>query len=408
MVGDYLTRHSFLLSITCLSLILVFSLLLLNRSFAVGAMVGILFLLFTYQKISISKKAIVLSILVLSAIILFLAICVESDSSLGRLLIYKVSAKMFLEHPFTGIGWGEFQREYNLYQAAFFKSGNYTQKEFLLADNTFYAFNDYWEFIVETGVVGGLGLITFISLTIFLIYNRLRTDDNRPFLKLLIAILLTISVAAFYTHVFERKLLQTLVLTSLTYIILYNNIDKLKPQLRAYAFLLISVVASLTVYYTEIKNIHNYQKLEQAKLLSETGYITESIKLFTGLYPILKDDVGFLKSYSEMLLSENMRGKKISVLQQILNQYTDNATFLKLGLTFDELGIKEQAETALLQSVYMVPNRFAPKGSLYDFYMKNKQYEKAAYWRRIILTMPVKIPSERILAIKKTVKTTIY
>ena len=124
----------------------------------------------------------VLSLLTVIAITLFLSFYIKSDSSLGRLLIYKISFKMFLEHPITGIGWGNFQREYNLYQAAFFKSGNYTQKEFLLADNTFYAFNDYWQLIVETGLVGGLCLITFIIFLTIKTYIHLKTEGagSRP------------------------------------------------------------------------------------------------------------------------------------------------------------------------------------------------------------------------------------
>ncbi|TCC88042.1 hypothetical protein EZ428_20175 [Pedobacter frigiditerrae] len=402
MLRDYLTRHSFLLSVTCLSLVLVFSLLMLNRSFAIGAIVGILFLLFTHQKIRLSKVAMILSVFAVIALTLFLSIYIESDSSLGRLLIYKVSAKMFLEHPFSGIGWGAFQKEYNLHQALFFKSGNYTQKEFLLADNTFYAFNDYWQFIVEMGIIGGLCLLMSLLLIIALIRTRLKNNANDPFLKLLVAIALMVCVAAFFTHVFEHKPFQVVMLCMLAYMILYDRIKRLRPQIRACALTAIPVVLSLAIYLNEIRNIDNYQKLEQAKLLSATGYVNESISILEKLYPTLRDDVGFLKTYSETLSGRSMTRRKTSLLREILAQYSDNSTFLKLGLAYKELGRFKQAEAAFLQSVYMVPNRFVPREALYQFYLRNKQYEQASYWRKIILTMSVKIPSERIEAIKQT------
>lgn len=403
MLRDYITRNSFLLSITFLSLIFTFTLVTLNRSFTIGAIVGILFLLFVYQKIRVSKVVLVLSLLTVIAITLFLSFYIKSDSSLGRLLIYKISFKMFLEHPITGIGWGNFQREYNLYQAAFFKSGNYTQKEFLLADNTFYAFNDYLQLIVETGLVGGLCLITFITFITIITYIHLKTQNS--FLIFLISILIVICVAAFFTHVFENKPFQIVVIVVLAYLFFYKNIERLKPLVRFCVFLSISGVASLAIYYKDIRKFNNYQKLEQAKSLSETGYVTESIKLFSELYPDLRNDVGFLKTYSDVLLNKDTQEKKVSILREILTQYTDNLTLLKMGLSYEQLGMNKQAEIALLQAVYMVPNRFAPKEALYNFYIKNKRYKQATYWRKIILTMPIKIPSERIEAIKQTVKT---
>ncbi len=403
MLRDYITRNSFLLSITFLSLIFTFTLVTLNRSFTIGAIVGILFLLFVYQKIRVSKVVLVLSLLTVIAITLFLSFYIKSDSSLGRLLIYKISFKMFLEHPITGIAWGNFQREYNLYQAAFFKSGNYTQKEFLLADNTFYAFNDYWQLIVETGLVGGLCLITFIIFLTIKTYIHLKTQNS--FLIFLISILIVICVAAFFTHVFENKPFQIAIIVVVIYIIFYKNIELLKPLVLTCLLLTITAFVSLVIYFKVIYNFKNYQKLEQAELLAATGYLTESRKLFDELHPVFYNDIGFLKGYSEVLFGHEIQSKRMAVFQEIINKYTDNLTFLKIGLSYEELGMSKQAETTFLKAVYMVPNRFVPKQALYNFYVKNKQNDKATYWRKVILTMPVKIPSERIEAIKQTVKT---
>jgi O-antigen ligase len=143
MVKDYLKSYAFILSIACLCLILTLSVLLLSRAFFVGALLGIIFLLFSFKKIVLSKKTVALSLFFVAVAIVVITIFLKSDSSLGRVLIYKISWSMFLDHPITGIGWGNFQRDYGLYQSAYFSAGNYSQKEFLLADNTFYAFNDY-------------------------------------------------------------------------------------------------------------------------------------------------------------------------------------------------------------------------------------------------------------------------
>jgi len=189
------------------------------------------------------------------------------------------------------------------------------------------------------------------------------------------------------------------------YIIFYKNIELLKPLVLTCLLLTITAFVSLVIYFKVIYNFKNYQKLEQAELLAATGYLTESRKLFDELHPVFYNDIGFLKGYSEVLFGHEIQSKRMAVFQEIINKYTDNLTFLKIGLSYEELGMSKQAETTFLKAVYMVPNRFVPKQALYNFYVKNKQNDKATYWRKVILTMPVKIPSERIEAIKQTVKT---
>ncbi|MBB2146192.1 hypothetical protein GM921_11895 [Pedobacter sp. LMG 31464] len=404
MIKEYLKPYSFMLSIACLCIILAISAVMLNRAFFVGALSGVIFLVFVFKKIALSKKTVGLSFLFVVIAISIATIFLKSDSSLGRIFIYKISWSMFLDQPITGIGWGNFQRDYGLYQAAYFSAGNFTQKEFLLADNTFYAFNDYWEFIVETGVIGAVCLFTSLYFLVSLVYRRLNTNLKDDILKLLLALFLVIGIAALFTHVVEHRPFKIVLAFILAYLALPSVFNVKTKNLQNATIVTITATFALFQYYFELKNIGNYRKLEHAKTLSATGYILESQKIYTELYPQLKGDIEFLKNYNAVLVGHHNASKKIFLLKEILKHYTSHISFLEMATIYEELDMNKEAEIALLQSVYMVPNRFVPKEALYRFYSKNKQYEQAKFWRKIILTMPVKIPSERVEAIKQTVK----
>lgn len=87
-------------------------------------------------------------------------------SSDGRLLVWKISARMMQERP-MGVGIGLFEHDYNLRQGEYFAGGAGSDGERQVADTVFMAYNDYLEHGVEAGVVGLLFVVTFYAALIF-------------------------------------------------------------------------------------------------------------------------------------------------------------------------------------------------------------------------------------------------
>lgn len=86
-------------------------------------------------------------------LLIFVALfMLKLDSSLGRVLIYKVSGQMLKDNWLSGFGFGKFYEQYLYYQSAYFEKGYYTTKELILAGNTHYVFNEYWKLVVELGI----------------------------------------------------------------------------------------------------------------------------------------------------------------------------------------------------------------------------------------------------------------
>jgi len=90
---------------------------------------------------------------------------VKKDSSRGRLLIWKVASTIPLEKPWLGTGAGKFKAVYNSYQAKYFSHGG-KPEEILLAAETFSAFNEPLEVLIEYGLLGltGMSFLLYIIL----------------------------------------------------------------------------------------------------------------------------------------------------------------------------------------------------------------------------------------------------
>lgn len=252
----------------------------------IGNIISILFLLFCYRVIELHKKT---SKGIIFALVLFtfsLAFIVKGDSTLGRILIYKVSLEMFLNNIWNGVGIGNFQIKYGLYQAKYFEKGFFTTKEFLLADNVFFAFNDYWQFIIETGLIGGLILTAFLFLISKLIIIELKA--NRHTSRLLISILLMFTSAAFFTHVFEKPLFQFIMISILAWLVSINRAVNFGGKYRVLLFAFPSVICAVILLINYFVNFNDNLKLEKAQQLSLAGYHLESKMICQKLYNLKK------------------------------------------------------------------------------------------------------------------------
>lgn len=175
-----------------------------SRAFAVGFLLSFILTLFLYGKIKVKKWNLLLVALAGSFVLLYAIFFVKTDSSLGRIFIYKISSQIHKDNWLNGIGIGKFKTVYMHYQADYFRKGKFTETELLLADNTYFAFNDYYQFIVETGIVG-IFLLGIFFLLIFLLIKRAVFSDRESVILLnAIGMLIALCIAACFTYVFNK------------------------------------------------------------------------------------------------------------------------------------------------------------------------------------------------------------
>lgn len=168
-----------------LSTIVVFItiILTLSRGAWLGLIGGLVILLIPKAKKiwqgKLRKFFLVSGITIFILLFSWISFKINPGSAIGRIFIWKISAKMTADHPITGIGYGRFGIEYLNYQANFFDDpANARYHEW--ADNLKGAKNEYIQIITETGIIGFLLFLLIIVLFYSFGYRLLRARKNDP------------------------------------------------------------------------------------------------------------------------------------------------------------------------------------------------------------------------------------
>ena len=86
----------------------------------------------------------------------------KKDSADGRLLMWKVSVQVVMEHPWQGVGWEHVAGAYGDAQERYFASGLATEQEEYVAGAPEYVFNEYLQVGLAWGVPAMLGIIIVV------------------------------------------------------------------------------------------------------------------------------------------------------------------------------------------------------------------------------------------------------
>lgn len=299
--ASFFKKYSFQVLLALLFGCLIYAFWKESRAFVIGYTVSIVFIGHLSKSFRPSRYLMALSLTFIFTLVFILAFMFKSDSTQGRILIYKISFDIFKESYLVGIGLGEFKQQYLLYQALYFSNDSFTSKELLLADNTYFAFNDYWQFTIEAGILGLIALALILSLLIFLIRKALlKNRADRPVVLLLaVAQLLAINVAAFFTHVFEKLHFQSLYFICVIVVCYYVS-----ASFKRWSLLTAGIIMACLLYLHFKLPLHSYmayKRFEEAKQLAFAGYSHESLEILTDIYPSMKSSHQYQMFYGEML-----------------------------------------------------------------------------------------------------------
>ena len=337
-------------------------------------------------------------------ILLLLFVSLKKDSSLGRLLIYKVSANIFQNNWLWGIGLGNFKVQYNLYQANYFSGHSIDSNEALLADNTFYAFNDLWQLLIEVGTIRFAVLVTIVIIIFRHFSNYIIRLDKAHLFYGAMSGLLCITVASLFSYPFQVFSIQ---LTALVYsaVVLFSLTASNKhfrgskwPLLGAKAFCCAGI---LILCYQGCIKILFIEKSNEAFDLARAGYKREALSTYASLQHSFIMSGPALFSYAKQLYNSNRLTEARTVLDEARKYYVDNEVYKLSASIAYEQGQLAQAEKDYRTSMYMVPNRMRSRYELFNFYLITKDTPNAITWGHSILQMPVKVPSTITQNLKK-------
>jgi tetratricopeptide (TPR) repeat protein len=380
-----------LILFTLCSIGLLTSVILKSRSFGLGFLICISLHLFVNHQ-QFRKKILVYGTLFLVLFLLF-AFYLKYDSSQGRLLVYKISLNMWCQHP-LGIGFGAFKRIYLDYQADYFKNGRYTQKELLLAGNTWYAFNDYFQIMLEGGAIGVLLVISYIIVVFqFIITYSNSTKSELPYAISLTAVI-TISTAALFNHVYERQWCQFILIFSFAILLIYSYRVIPKRLLPVFVIMIcIMLTTSWELIKVDIVQRDAYQSFYESQKLARAGFYAESLEALKNNYHDLEDDPDYLDYYGQQLYYTGYFRQAIQVFKRSLSLRNLSYDYVLMGDCQYEVGNYTVAEQCYQKAIWMVPNRFKSRYALYLLYKGTNQTIKEISIARNIINLPVKIPS---------------
>ncbi len=356
-----------------------------SRAAWLGTIMAVLFLLRNTKWRIYLKSSFVLLPILFTVLIFF-----KADSSKGRLHIYRVSAGMLKDNWLSGIGLGKFKARFNEYQADYFSSHSIDGKKVLLADNTFYAFNDYLQWTIETGITGFL-LLFLIGFFLIKTAWEIEKEGQKPIQHSSIATLICISIASFFSYPMQIWQIQLFVLVCVS--LLLFSIEKRSWPV----FMARCLIVPLVLFYIAGQLLSFKKEIERKRAfnLILQGNRSEAVRTYEKLlysYPVSGHD---LYAYAQQLYYTNKLKEALSVLNNGMHYYTDNKCYQLKGKIEWELGQSLHAEKSFLRSVYMTPNRMSSRFELMNFYFSNKDTANGLYWAKSICNMKVKIPSER-------------
>jgi O-antigen polymerase len=329
------------------------------------------------------------------------------NSSNGRLLIQKVSLGIWQKSWLLGIGQGKFKVQFNEAQAEYFSSNNIDSKEALLADDTFYAFNDFFQFVIENGVLGLLFLICFGWAVFKAIKNIELTRENRTLFIAAVSSLLAIAVGASLSYALQTLpiLLMALICIAIIFSMPQNKTSNQFCLNATNLFVknsLIIVAISFSIYYY-FSAQYNIAK-QEASELNKVGFKTKAIKMYSELSNSMfaKDEILYYYANTLFLSNQSLKAKK--VLAEAKKYYLAKDVYTLSAQIENDLKNYKQAEADYKTAIFMVPNRMATRKNLLDFYLIQKDTANALYWAKSILNMPVKVPSNVTESILKNTK----
>ncbi len=373
-----------------------------GRAGILGFTVGLLFLNYRFLK---SKISILIIGLTASCLMLTL-INIKSDSSNGRLLIYKVVySQLEPKEILFGIGYGNFRTQYNQFQTAYFSKHSINSDEALLAGNSIYMYNEPLQLVIEIGLLGFAILIIATSQ----FFRYLRRDyllfDENPLLLGVYLSIVCIVVSSFFSFPFQIIGIIIHFVFCIAVISSFHQNELSKQQFlneNRYQEIskIIFLVTSIFLLFFGYQSFLFYQKADEAVLLSKAGFRKKAINSYHGLDNDFIKDGDLMYNYAEELTKVNQLNSAILVLNETMKyRYDDNYVLLMGNLLLEKKRFPE-AEKYFIQAVHLDPKLFRNRQVLFQFYYETKQWNKAIYWGNSILNLKVKIPSKTVENIK--------
>jgi len=378
-----------------------------SRAATAGAVAGTIFILLSIKGIPaffrdrLYKKTgrLVLYMVMVAGTILAVLIAgyrIREGSVNGRMLVWKISSKMVLQHPVFGVGLDAYRYDYPAHQIAYFQSEGASKEDRSLSCEVNAAFNEPLQISYELGI---LGLILFISILVTVFWGT-GNQMTRPGSQQGVMIgakgaLLSLTIFSFCSYPFS---LPELTIIFFAYLALANDRPGRYSIMPALYSLFLIVLGAAVLYQAG----HAYDRWVAVRKWDRN--ISEAdpkvaCEVYKQLFPVLRDNDMFLSTYAHDLFK--------------LGRYAESAALLSLkrGKSYNDLLLQgedlhrssqdEAAVDYFNEAFFLLPHRFLPLYHLLLIYEKKADLPAAKAVAQEISDMPVKVESYDVFVIRK-------
>lgn len=296
----------------------------------------------------------------------------KPQSADGRLLIWKISAKMIQNKPFLGYGKGGFTANYMYYQAEYMKStASISEKR--LAGSTHLAFNDLLRITVEHGLIG---MLIYIAIIVWILRQPKKKDPISITIKSLLSGIVLWGMFAYPDSTFS--ILTLLVMSVACYFnrATRNTCIHISGKLSKFIVMILYVTAPflaerLSTKWQIYHGMHIYLQSYSAKSIARNFNVLNHFK------KEMANDIGFAHLYCQMAKMGNRDIELISTISFLENKFPDPSIWVMKGDYLKKNGELEKAEAAYKLASNMVPTLQTPRGRLAILYNEIGQKKEA-------------------------------
>ncbi|MCL2311748.1 MAG: O-antigen ligase family protein, partial [Firmicutes bacterium] len=286
----------------------------------------------------------------------------KKDSADGRTLMWKVSLQAAIQNP-SGVGLGHFPAAYGKVQVDYFLSNKASEQEEYVAGNPEYAFNEYLQISIESGVIS---LILYVALIVLAMLKALRNNQYGIF-----GAFISLSVFALFSYPFS--MLPHLILFVALLATASSNTNNNYSKESFHGFILkggaVLLFMGLTVFCL-INRYPVYKAYKDWNYNFSYGLSDERTESYERIYSSLKDNVTFLFEYAQHLAGHEKYEQSNIILQRAMQISCDPMLYNVMGRNHQALIQYDKAEQNFVTSTLLVPNR------LYSHYLLTKLYNE--------------------------------
>jgi len=311
----------------------------------------------------------------------------KKDSADGRALIWKNTVTAIVKSP-LGVGLGNFAGAYGNEQAAYFDSGQASEREKLIAGNPEYAFNEYLQIALEFGIAG---LILFLVLMGYVLNKGIKNGQYAS-----VASLSALLIFALMSYPFSvLPFLIVFVFLIATCVTEDTGMSK-GVKIPAGLLLAVTCIVVAACLYNRYPVYKAYKDWKQVKVMYAMDLYADTKGTYEGLFPYLNDNAEFLFEYGRILSKTGNHSASNNILRQGMKKNCDPMFYNISGQNYQSLQNYILAEQQFKKAACMVPHRIYPYYLLTKLYIEMGEKQKAMEMASIVLQKEPKVHSPAI------------